>query len=168
MPRSPLSGKSVFQALIGVFIGVGVMIAGGVGLVAGVGSLKHARASESWPTASGGVKSCEVVAQSGRRGRTSYKPKVTVYFTVDGRRYACERLTFNASYSTRDRSEAEAFARRFAAGSTVSVSYKPDDPEISVIEPGVEDSAWLTPILGGAFAVVGAFITISTLRKLRD
>lgn len=53
------------------------------------------------------------------------------------------------------RSDADKVVRRYPEGSTVPVSYTPEDPGVSVLEPGVSFYSWLGPIFGLVFFFAG-------------
>lgn len=106
-------------------------------------SINEARQSVQWPTVPGRiVRSGVDVSVSEDRSRPvndretrSYSAVISYEFEVDGKPFTGSRI---AVVSDQFGSEAwaEATAEKFPVGTDVTVSYNPDNPEQSVLEPG--------------------------------
>jgi hypothetical protein len=144
------------------------MAVGGFFVVQGVREWILADASAAWPTAPGTVMRSEVArhtSTSKGRTRTSYSARIEFDYKLDGVKYRGDRLTFKVTSSSE--SGAQETVDRYPVGSTVRVSYDPDDRTRAVLEPGWD---WSNPIpIGvGLFAIAFAgFIRWLVVRAVR-
>jgi len=135
----------------------------GTGLLgAGLWTIGRAVVAASWPAVPGVVVSSEVDVHDGRNDVdevpvTTYHPAVRYTYDVDGRRYVGERITCG-DFGSIDLDGRRAVAERYPLGSTVTVHFDPDAPELAVLEPGPAAFNLLMPALGLAFLVGGTFI----------
>ncbi|MFM8732280.1 MAG: DUF3592 domain-containing protein [Phycisphaerales bacterium] len=143
-------------------------VAFGVGFAV-FGALEWDRASASvgWPTAAGTVAESRVHHTTRtKRGRTSstWSPDVTYRYTVDGREFEAQRISFRVSGSSQ--SEAQAVVDAHPVGSAVIVHHAPDDPSIACLEPGAGDWQWVPLAIGAAAVVIGFGVAWILPRKL--
>jgi len=87
-----------------------------------------AKASSSWPTTPGTITKVERFKRLFRS-----LPRVAYNYSVDGKAYSSERISFAAGYR---RKEVDAVLGRYSVGQTVPVSYLPAKPNEAVLEPG--------------------------------
>jgi len=87
-----------------------------------------AKASLAWPTTTGTITKVERFKRLFRS-----LPRVVYAYSVDGKPYSSERISFAAGYRAK---EVDAVLSRYAVGQTVPVSYSPNVPSEAVIEPG--------------------------------
>lgn len=87
-----------------------------------------AKASASWPTTSGTVRTVERFKRLFRS-----LPRVVYTYSVDGKDYTSERISFASGYRAK---EVDAVLSRYSAGQTVPVHYQPERPSEAVLEPG--------------------------------
>jgi len=94
------------------------------------------------------------VAEISKEDQTTFRPEVTVRYTVGGHGY--EATTFDATgvYSP-DRAECERLLEAFTVGNEYPVWYDPQDPEKAVVKRGYSWVAWVLPLLPAAFVAVG-------------
>lgn len=147
--------------LLGAF-GMLLLLAGTGLLGAGLWTIGRSVMTKSWPTAPGVVVSSEIDVRDGRSDVdevpvTTYHPAVHYAYDVDGRRYVGERITCGDFGST-DLGGRRAVAERYPLGSTVTVHYDPDAPQLAVLEPGPVAFNLLMPALGTALLAGGTFI----------
>ena len=144
------------------------MAVGGFFVVQGVREWILADASAAWPTAPGTVMRSEVARHtSTSKGRTriSYRARIEFDYKLDGVKYRGDRLTFKVTSSSQ--SGAQETVDRYPVGSTVTVSYDPDDRTRAVLEPGWDWSNAI-PIGVGLFAIAFAgFIRWLVVRAVR-
>jgi hypothetical protein len=147
--KSPVAKAALFMLLLAVGIamtGWGVLV------------VREALDSRSWPTVEGTVIVSEtrhVPARESADRRSSYQPEVAVEYEVDGQTLICDRLTFTTISFDRAMLVRE-LLRPYPVGKKVSVSYDPDDPARSVLDPRLRFTAFLLP-------AVGAMLTIGTI-----
>lgn len=148
-PGSPAMRLFFARIFPWVFILLGV----GIGY-AGIATLLRAHASTEWPVVEGRVMHAAVEHKRGNKGGTTYSAEVQYDYVVNGVTHSSNRVAFG-SISSSDPSGARNVVNRYPKGKTVAVRHSPEDPSLSVLEPGVHGSAWFVPAFGGAFFLVG-------------
>jgi hypothetical protein len=124
-----------------------MLVAGGVGLVVkGVKAIGESRESRTWPTASGRIVRSEMVQGQRRSTRrdgnnrsltetsTTFEAAIEYEFEVNGVKRRGTRVTIAESIT--NRSIAQKLLDKYPLDRTVTVTYKPDDPSVCVLEPG--------------------------------
>ena len=99
--------------------------------------------SSRWPSGEAVVTSAAVHERRGSRGRTVFEPTIEYRYAFRGVDHIGYRIRFG-DVATRDRSEADKLAERFAVGSAWSVNISERRPEIAVLHPGVGGHLWFT------------------------
>ncbi len=136
-----------------IFLVVGVLLGGFL-----LWQLIKGMKAKNWPTAQGKVVSSRVTTNISRDSdgdrSTTYGAEINYRYEVDGYEYSGDRRSF-ADYSSSNRRRAEKIIARFAPGAEVDVYYRPDDPEKSVLEPGINLVSVLFLLLPAIFLVVG-------------
>jgi hypothetical protein len=108
-----------------------------------------------------------------RRRRTYYYPVVQYRYRVDGRDFLGERITSDSvrvlgarsDERSRNRGLVQRILARYPEGAAVRVYYDPDDPNRSVLEPGVTRGAQLKAALGSLLFVAGGALLIYKIRS---
>ena len=148
---------------LGMTIGVGIFAAifamlGVAALTFGLINLWLGHASESWPKTPGVityqlVEGEDVEAptdstnQSVHGVEQTYTDYLVFTYEVDGKkRYSNVRRFGQVGGGTE--ADAEALKARYPANSAVTVSYSPDNPDLSVLETGVGSEAYWMPGIG--------------------
>ena len=138
-------------------IGLAAIAFGIAFAVLGARDWDRASASVGWPTAAGTVAESRMHHRTHtNRGRTSstWSPHVTYRYSVDGREFEAQRISFRVGGWSR--SEAQAVVDAHPVGSAVTVHHAPDDPSLACLEPGPGDWQWV-PLAIGAVAVLIGF-----------
>lgn len=143
---------------IPTLLGVVFFAMGSGVLIYGVRNLLLADASRNWPTVKGKVTVSKMGTHRGDKS-TTYSADVAYDYTVNGTRYTGDRVTFG-SVSTSSTARARRVLNRYPKGKEVTVYYNPEDPEQSVLEPGIHGATWFLPAFGLLFAVVGAAVFV--------
>ena len=146
-------------------------IAGAILLMIGAGNVQDSWNSKSWPSVEGTVNQAEVRSHASRgsrnsRSSTSYSIDLDYSYSVDGTELTGNRLRFGEINFNR-RQRADEKAKLLAAAKTVKVFYDPDEPEKSVLEPGMHGAAWLLPAMGAMFFTIGTLMNIFLPRMFR-
>jgi hypothetical protein len=114
-------------------------VIGGVGAFLSGRDLLRGRSSTSWPTTQGEVvySSIEQHMDSDSDGGTSvtYKAKVVYNYQVGGQALVGDRRRFLETSSNNARRAQEAI-NRYPVGAQVMVYFDPNNPQVSVLEPG--------------------------------
>ena len=167
-----------------VRIGGAVALVLGIAIaIYGVPSMKASWQSSDWPTVQGILTRSEVqdtarggTPEQNRRNRESYsryRHIVEYHYAVEGTEYQGDRKDFDDGYSSMPELETDDSPsarmlqgsglpvpkRAWSVGNSVTVHYKPDEPSVSVLLPGLKGRACLV-FLGG---VVVAFFGMITL-----
>ncbi len=137
------------------------------------------RDAVNWPTTSGQVVETKVTSHtstsssgSGRSratsSTTSYVPWVLYRYSVGGLELENHKVQTMTSYDTR--AEAKQVIEQYPVDSTVTVYYKPDDPDKSVLVPGIPEDTYLilnlfTYIPAGIIAIL---LLIWVVRRMRS
>lgn len=145
--------KLFFMALLPLLI----VLAGGALLAFSGRELLLARASSSWPVTPGRIEASSIEEDhrnSGGEATTHYLASIRYEYAVNGTTYHGVRLRFGDSTSTL-RADVEGIISRYPPGKEVSVRYLPEQPDVSVLEPGPQGSVYLVPILACVLVLVG-------------
>jgi hypothetical protein len=146
-------GVTLFAAIF-MLIGTPMLLSGGV-------DLYRAYASEKWPATKGEIVYDEVdvsTSTTRERGRTrtstTYGARIIFKYDVEGKvRYANTRRFGELSGSNEE--WANSIADRYPAGAKFDVFYNPEDPNLAILEPGIESEAFWLPGAGLAFFAFG-------------
>lgn len=122
-----------------------------------------AKASEQWPNVPGVVQHSEVVENSDSDG-TTYGAKVKYHYTVAGAEYDSDRVKFG-EVSTSNSSGAYEVVNCYTVGKKINVYHHPDNPEESVLEPGIHGGTYFLPIFGLVFFAVGSLVLVAMLKQ---
>ncbi|MEO7651993.1 MAG: DUF3592 domain-containing protein, partial [Bryobacteraceae bacterium] len=154
-----------------IFALIGVAMLGG-----GVGRLWNAYASTRWPLAPGLITygrqdvSTSVTKDSDREeSRTPiYGTQLVYEYEVGGRKHFNNVRAFGALAGSSDADRASSITERYPLGKKVDVAYNPADPDVAVLEPGINNEAYWLPGAGAAFLLFGLavyFFAIPALTK---
>lgn len=154
------SNNSCFGTLIGVFI-FGLV---GMGLlIAGILSYNKARATQSWPTVTGTIRSAQIVEKRDEDG-TTYGLSVNYDYVVADRPYSGSRIALS-DYTSSSRRYALGLQEKYGVGTQVTVYYNPADPFDSVLEPGANWVQYLLLGMGCCFSTIPLLILFSFFRQ---
>jgi len=155
MDSSASTSLLIALCLGGVFfiLGAGLAIFGFV-------QRKKAKATETWPTASGSIVSSRLdqrthtdIGEWHTSTSTSYTPIVEYTYEIAGRTYQGNRV-FPGTSMSYDHGTAQGIVNRYQPGAAVTVHYDPADPTQAVLETKSKGGN-LFLILGAVFAVLG-------------
>ena len=136
-----------FNLFLGSFVVVGLLVAG-----FGARNAWRDRASVDWPKAPGEMLQSTVEVNSDSDG-PSYKPKVEYRYRVNDRSLVGKRISFGVDGGVGGRVNAERYVAKYPAGADVTVHYRADQPELSVLEPGLTKRSFAGLAFGGGFAL---------------
>ncbi len=159
--------RNIFRSCLEALLFGGIFLALGGGLSYwGWNILQDAQASSTWPTAEGRVTSSEVARVSDADGGVTYSPKIIYEYTANGVQYEGHTIKFGENTYGSKR-KADGIAADYAIGKTVIVYYDPQEPERSVLEPGVSGGSYIVLGMGVLFALIGlvASVLIVIFRK---
>jgi Protein of unknown function (DUF3592) len=97
----------------------------------------RARTSQRWPTTPGRVTRARIRSSPGAGADgldTIYEAAVSYTYTVNGRQYQSDRISFGHT-SGRDKSDVARIVDRYGRCREVVVHYDPKNPQLAVLEP---------------------------------
>jgi len=142
------------------------LIVGGALATWGIRDLMRAKDSADWPSVEGKIISSSVERQSGNKGGTTYHAEIEYKFAVEGIMHYGERVAYG-DYGSSDSSHARGIVERYPKNKVVTVYYMPDNPDVCVLETGVQGQAWTVPIFGSVFFIVGCAMAIGLRIAMR-
>ena len=148
-PRVQLFFKMLFPS---IFILVGVAT-----IITAIPDLIKANASRGWPKAEGKViESTLGSGPSTSRSRGSIYPEVHYDFSVNGKSYTGKKFAYGFFGSGNSKGPTK-IINRYPKGKAVTAYYMPENPEESVLEPGIKMGTCFLPCIGLPFFVFGCF-----------
>jgi len=145
----------------------------GVGMLApGLRNLWYARASLGWPTTQGVVVYSEEepagqVTHDGE-GNAIARPQgapLAYQYEVNGTQYCSNIRHFGQFIGSSSQDWAEEILWRYPSGSGVPVSYCPSDPDLAVLEPGINSESYYLPGAGLAFLLFAIAVLIWSILR---
>lgn len=130
--------------------------------ITGIVSIQEGRQSFRWLRANAKLKSTSLRSHSGSKGGMTYAPKVTCSFVVKGQKYEGTEYDFSSSYTSKDKAAKK--ISEVKAMLPLLVHYKPQDPRINVIHPGVHLVAYLRLLVGISAVVISAMSWLGYIR----
>ena len=100
-------------------------------------AMMNKRARQEWATADGRIVESRVEARnppSADRPSIQYGARVVYEYTVAGKAYRSERVSFDGTFWRPTPEAAEADRARYAEGAKVSVFYDPQQPQSAVLD----------------------------------
>lgn len=140
-------GDNIGMAIgAGIFASIFAML--GIGALSlGLINLSRARASESWPKVPGVITYQTLDSSDEGQGATTYSTHLVFTYEVDGKKRYSNLRRFGL-LAGGSQEEADAAQARYPQGTPVTVSYSPDNPNLGVLEPGIDNEAWYLPGIG--------------------
>ena len=120
------------------------------------------KASQKWPETNGMIISSTVEKYVGAQKKSKYLAEVIYSFSVNGSEYKADKIRFGtmASLHAGDLSEI------YSEGKSVKVFYNPQDPNVAVLETGVNAGLWIKSVVAHIFCLAGLFLGIFFSKKL--
>ncbi len=153
--------KSNAVILVCVLIVFGLIL-GGFGLF----RYNVGKKSADWPSVSGKV-TCSRAQSTRVDKRMRYTPVVKYAYAVHGRSYAGGRISASDMHQ-KTIIRAKDILRKYPVGGQVPVYYDPDDPGVSLLEPGLPKNVFVLLFCAAACFGLAVLITISALRQKND
>jgi hypothetical protein len=160
MLRSSFAGSGMAVGLTLftlVFMTIGAVI-----LFFGGRSVLRAWQSGKWPTTHGAIvygrteesRSSSTDEDGEEVVSTTYGARIIFQYEVGGQTHYSNTRRFGQLAGS-DAEWASRIAALYPVGREVTVSYRPDAPDIAAIEPGIANEAWWVPGTGAAFFLFG-------------
>jgi hypothetical protein len=135
------------------------IVVGALTLYFGGRGLHRAKESVAWPVAEGQIVNSSVEYHRGKKGGGTYHAEIAYNFTVDGQTHSGNAVAFG-DYGSSSASHARNIVNRYPKDKIVSVRYLPSDPDVCVLEPGIQGQAWFLPAFGMVFFLAGMLLAV--------
>ena len=139
-----------------LLLGLGLVIFGLLLEIKSARLFSNTKEGMSWPTTKGKVISSEVETYVGSE-KTSYKARVIYHYLVNGTNYSAESVKLEA-IKHKDYFYAAQLVNQYSVGKSVTVYYKPDNPEVALLE--ISEVPYISLVAVIFFVAVGLFILI--------
>lgn len=154
-------GKSI---VVLILMGIGGTA---VTIFLGIPMVMNALESKRWPSVDGVIAISEFTTNRDRdNGSTTYGASIAYDYTVNEVLHTGSNVHFG-QYGTGDPSYGRGIANPYPVGKQVHVYYNPDDPWISVLEPGAGWSSFMVAGIGVLFAVIGFLGSFFQFKKYK-
>jgi hypothetical protein len=153
-----------------MFMPAALTLLGAIALVIGLRGLVRAQASTGWPAVEGTVVSSSVESgrssggRTGRGGGRIYRSDILYEFSVDGTTFNGDRVSYGHINSSNP-NRARGVVDRYHPGASVTVYYRPDDPQQCVLEPGITAGAFFLPGIALVFVAIGGSLLVYIPRR---
>jgi len=120
--------------------------------------------SKSWPTVQGKIIHSAMARSTSSQGKTTYSPNIQFTYQVDGKGYQSNQVGVEpgpGASSSSDPSDVSETVARYPVGKLVTVYYKPSEPALGVLQPGVSTVTWWLLDAGGLLIFIGACFALT-------
>lgn len=155
----------ILLALVLYLIPLAIMLWGGRALIFSSHMIYLGSASAQWPKIPARITASDVVDGYGKYDKKCMA-HVEYEFTVDGTRFRGETVRFGQP--PRIRAQAEKIAAKYPIGAVNDVFYCPENPNLSVLESGVDDTMLAFLVIGGVFFFGGTYWLRLCYREWRN
>jgi len=171
-------GSGCFQKIAGplfTFLGIALLSVGILNIVKG-------SARNDWPTTRGEILTSEVQSRletsdsssgsgSRRRRKTTttrvYWAEMKYSYLVEGVSFEGSRVDYGMESRSSKQTRADEIVALYPVGEEVLVYYDPSDPSEAVLEPGVGAGAFIFPLIGVLFTMIGLVMLFFLFRAKR-
>jgi hypothetical protein len=115
--------------------------------------------SQQWPSVEGEITSSyvqrDVRAIENSSKKPTYTPKISYQYTVNGKTYTGEKISFSGGEGGEKKNEAQAVVDHYFSGKKIAVYYDPEHPKKAVLETGFRWQTFMPCAAGLGFLIVG-------------
>lgn len=120
----------------------------------------------AWPVTDARIQNATVEFHRGNKGGGTYHAEVLYTFAAEGQPHSGNRVAFG-DYGSSNPSHAQDIVNRYPTGAVVPVRYLPTEPDVCVLEPGVQGQTWFMPGFGLVFFLTGMLLAVFLPRALK-
>jgi len=113
--------------------------------ISGTITLREGINSKHWPRVPAKLKYCSTTFKIDK-GHKSYMPKITCTFMVNGQEFNGTEYDFSASYTRKEKALEK--VDEIKGMDCLWIYYKPSDPSVNVIHPGVHSVQFIRIVVG--------------------
>jgi Protein of unknown function (DUF3592) len=158
-------GKTDDNWIVRLLIGIAIVVMGLYFAVNQIPAITTGLQSQSWSVTTATVFSSRWLTHhaTGDEYNQEYEgkgymhtPEITYSYTVQGRKFTSGRYQFGDT-GRRYVNDIKNIVARYPVGRIVRVTYNPNNPSQSVLEPGVNGMSWFMLAVGLATIALGMF-----------
>lgn len=97
------------------------------------------KVSKYWPVTSGEITSFKNNYISNPSAINSYQPEIEYLYVINGKNHISNKLNFSLAQGMGNKENAIYYSKKYKVGNKVKVSYNPNNPIQSVLEPDIND-----------------------------
>lgn len=97
------------------------------------------KSSQHWPVISGEISSFKSSYINNPSAINSYQPEIEYIYIIDGKNHISRKLNFSLAQGMGNKENSRYYSKKYRVGNKVEVSYNPDNPKQSVLEPGIDN-----------------------------
>ena len=159
-PAAGLLGGEKHEDITTIAVCSAVLLIGLLMASAGIWEAMRAHLTVLWPTTTGWVLSTKI-EQTHTLAGTSWYPRVTYAYKVNGRTITATRLSLGDPVEASNEAEARAYLERYAPLSPIQVYYNPDDAADSVLEQRAPAHSFLAIGFGMIICLFGMVLFLA-------
>jgi len=161
--------KASKSSIVLLIVGILLLVPGGVAFTLSVNQVWLGITSKNWPAAEGMVTRSLIDLSAARAGASgpithTYKANIRYQYEVNGKLYSGDKI-FVTDYISKELAFEKKQEIEYPVGSSVIVYYDPDNPELSVLEPGTGWPSFAGVVLGAIIVITGVFLLTTWWRK---
>lgn len=129
--------------------------------------LQHGLGSPNWPQVSGEVVEVRSEPMGAGLGGANRKLVIVYRYQVQDSDYISTRERFSRRLQRYSVEAAESVMEQYRPGTNVTVFHHPQDPQVSVLETGVDYTVWMGLVIAFALMVVAVIFWVVPTRLAR-
>jgi hypothetical protein len=128
----------------------------------GISSYRQSQASLSWPAVAGKVTTSKVIIEEDADLDECYIGDIEYLYVVGNKEYRNKDVVIGPSDCSE--SVANEIVKKYPAQAEVKVFYDPNQPEVSALEPGANNSSIIFIVLGLIWTAITSLLLLITLK----
>ena len=150
-------------------VGVLFLASGGFAFTLSVNQVWLGFSSENWPVTKGIISRSMIEIDTGEtdlqiEDMHAHIADVQYTYKIDDKIHVSDKITV-LDYLSKDPAFEKKQINKYPAGSIVKIYYDPDNPELSVLEPGTGWPSFAGVVLGAIIVITGVFLLTTWWRK---
>lgn len=105
------------------------------------------KSSQHWPVISGEISSFKSSYINNPSAINSYQPEIEYVYIINGKNYKSSKLNFSLAQCMGNKENSVYYSKKYRVGNKVNVSYNPNNPIQSVLEPGIDDKQYFITLI---------------------
>ena len=122
--------------------------------------LFKSKESKSWDSTEGEILTSDVIKEFNNNSEGNnlmYKPEICYSFSVNGQQFISNKIRIMFNFSTNWSTRAYRLVKKYPINSKVTVFYDANNPEDSVLEPGIKFEIIVMIIIGFLITLISFY-----------